>query len=338
MISAPSRSLGGTVKETRAYERASADSALSGAGAPQPCARPPRNRQSSRISERPRSSLAAASPAPAAALRSSACRRSTVASIFRGAAGSPVSPADSADSVGSSSARPIAAPPTIDSPDRRTARRSAAARLLALAFEAPVDGMVDDGRQRGRQHHLAVGERPFDAPLQHEHAGRDPAAQDRDGQQGGVLLLAEARDVLEVPVLLADRDRDRTHAFGGEARDALAGAQVHAADRLGRKADVAAHREAQAAVIVVLAHVDAGDVRARDVGDVRAHRRQNLLERAVFVTQRDQPEDAVQRPIAGAMNLNAEGLRARHTMQDRASTVSGAFPTGKLFARVRPSS
>ena len=55
---------------------------------------------------------------------------------------------------------------------------------------------------------------------------------------------------------------------------------------------------------------------ARDVGDVGAHRRQDLLERAVFVTQRDEPEDAVQRPIAGAMNLNAEGLRARHTTDD----------------------
>ena len=76
-----------------------------------------------------------------------------------------------------------------------------------------------------------------------------PAAQDRDGQQRGVLLLAEAGDVLEVPVLLADRDRDRAHALGGEAGDALAGAQVHAADRLGREADVAAHREAQAVVV-----------------------------------------------------------------------------------------
>jgi hypothetical protein len=196
-----------------------------------------------------------------------------------------------------------------------------------LALSA-LDSVVDDGGECGGQHHLAVGERAFDAPLQHEHARGDPAAQDGNGQQRRVFLLAQAADVLEVSIPLAHGDRDGAHALRSEAGDPLAGAKVHSADRLPRKADVSAHREADV-VVDLFAHVDAGDVRARDVGDVRAHGGQHLLERAVFVTERDQPEDSIERAVARAMDLEAEGaaVRRRHAYQHKAITVSGAFPT-----------
>ena len=127
----------------------------------------------------------------------------------------------------------------------------------------------------------------------------------------GIFLLAQAGDVLEVRVALADRDRHRPHALGGEAGDAFARAQVHAADGLGGEADVAAHREAHA-FVGVLADVDADDVGARDVGDVAAHRGQHLLQRTLLIGDRDQTEDSVQRAIACAVNLKAErAVRSR---------------------------
>jgi hypothetical protein len=101
------------------------------------------------------------------------------------------------------------------------------------------------------------------APLQHEHADRRAAADQRYADEHRVLLLAEAGHVLVGRLGRGVRRRDRSHALGDEAGDALADVEHRGPDRGAREAVVAAHHEP-----VVLARVDTRDLDARDRGDL----------------------------------------------------------------------
>ena len=183
---------------------------------------------------------------------------------------------------------------------------------LPLAPLAALERVVEDGGQGGRQHHLFRREGGRGPPLQDQHSRGRAGPKHRHRQQRGELLLAEARDVLEAGVAIGVGDRDRTQPVGGEAGDPLAAAEVDATERLGRKTDVAPHRE-PLAVRGLFAHVDAGHVGAGDGRDVAAHGGQHVLQRLLALTERDQPEDSIQRRVVAAvMNLVATVLRGCH--------------------------
>ena len=106
----------------------------------------------------------------------------------------------SADRVGRNSARPIAAPPTIDRPDSRTARRSvlwscrrsrASPRSMAwLMTAASAVASTTSPSENARSTPRCNTSTPAGAA----------APQDRHRQQRRVLLLTEAGDVFEVLV------------------------------------------------------------------------------------------------------------------------------------------
>ncbi len=172
---------------------------------------------------------------------------------------------------------------------------------IALARFGTFQGVADHRRQRRRQHHLLGGERRRPAALQNQDAGGPHATQHRHRQQRREAFLAQARDVLEVLVAVRRRDRDRAQPIGDEADDPFAHAQAYAADRLGGKADVAAHGEHWPGG-VFLAHVDADDVAAGDGRHLRAHGGQHLVQAPRLARHLDEAKDSVQAAVALFVN------------------------------------
>jgi hypothetical protein len=187
-----------------------------------------------------------------------------------------------------------------------------------------LDGQHHRRRQRQRQRDLGGGERLGRAPLQDQHAERAAAGGERHAEVGGEALLAEPRHQLEVAVRGADRHRHRPQALGAQPGQPLAEAEPHRADRAGREAVVAAHHQPVAAVVrfpdVSADHVDAGDR-----GDLAAHRGQRDLERRRIAGQADQAEHAVDRVVAGVVDLDSGGQR-EHGLSVRARCFRAVSP------------
>ncbi len=143
------------------------------------------------------------------------------------------------------------------------------------------------------------------SPLQHEDADGSALAHERDCEEGGEVLLTQARHRLEACALGPRVGRDRPQVLGREARDALAEAEAHVAHSTRRKADVRAHDEHILAV-GGLAQVDADHVGGDQHGHLAAQGVEQLGERS---RRRGELEHAQQagHVRVGAVDLQTDG-------------------------------